>query len=232
MERHVLVGHHRRYYKLVHKTRELIQSGVVGNLVAVNGQWNVRKHTEYFAPNWRRKWQAGPILTNLIHELDLLRYICGEIASLSAETSHQVMHAEKEDAAALVLRFDSGALGTFILSDQTPSPWGWETATGENAAFPRSAQNACKFMGTKACLDFPNLTLWRYPDSDGSWHDAMQPESIDIALGDAYIAQCAHFCAVIQGRETPRISAQDATNTLRATLAVFEAAKSGKRILL
>jgi predicted dehydrogenase len=31
---------------------------------------------------------AGPILTNLIHEIDLLRFICGDIDSVSAHVTH------------------------------------------------------------------------------------------------------------------------------------------------
>lgn len=230
--RHVLVGHHRRYYPQVHRAREIIRGGVLGNLVAVSGQWGVRKHEDYFAPDWRKNWQAGPILTNLIHEIDSLRYICGEIASICAETSNAVQNFEKEDAAALVMRFENGALGTFILSDRVCSPWAWEFATGENPAFPRSAQNAVRFMGTKASLDFPNLTLWRHENCRGSWNDKIAAEPLELELGDAFIRQIEHFGAVIRGMQQPRISAGDATRTLKATLAVYEAADEGRRVVL
>lgn len=228
---HVLVGHHRRYYPMVHKARELVQSEALGELVAVTGQWTVQKADAYFMPDWRKTREAGPVLTNLIHEMDTLRFICGEVASISAETS-SIRGFTKEDAAALTVRFENGALGSFLLSDATPSPWAWEFATGENPAFPRSGLNACRFMGTKACLDFPNLTLWQHAPGEAGWNHLMEPTEMPMPLGDAFAAQCAHFCAVIRGDETPRITAQDATKTLQATLAVFEAAESGKRALL
>lgn len=228
----VLVGHQRRYYQQMRKTRELVQSGALGQLVAVHGQWNVRKNDSYYEADWRKKWQAGPILTNLIHEIDALRFICGEIKSLSAETSHSVNGFEKEDAAGLLMRFESGALGTFSLSDQTLSPWGWEFATGENAAFPRSGQNAIRFMGTKASLDFPNHMLWHAGDNSPDWTSALQSESTPFVFEDAYIAQIEHFCAVIRGEEKPISDAADATRSLRATLAVYDAADSGQRVLL
>lgn len=227
---HVLVGHHRRHYPVLHKARELVQEGVLGRLVAVCGQWNVKKPPAYFEPDWRKRREAGPVLTNLVHEMDSLRYICGDVASISAETSSDILGYEKEDAAALVFRFASGALGSFVLSDQTPSPWAWEFATGENSAFPRSAQNACRFMGTKAALDFPNLTLWSHEIGEPDWNHPMTAQTIDVDLGDAFAAQCRHFCAVIKGDEAPRITGADAARTLQATLAVFEAAESGKRI--
>jgi predicted dehydrogenase len=58
------------------------------------------------------------------------------------------------------------------------------------------------------------------------------PEPIAAEFEDVYVAQCRHFCAVIQGSEQPRITALDATKTLRATLAVFEAADKGTEIRL
>ncbi|MEK6217430.1 MAG: Gfo/Idh/MocA family oxidoreductase, partial [Boseongicola sp.] len=70
---HVLVGHHRRYYPQVEKARELVQSGALGKIVTVSGQWCLKKHDEYYDPDWRKRWQAGPVLTNLIHEMDCLR---------------------------------------------------------------------------------------------------------------------------------------------------------------
>ena len=231
-KRHVMVGHHRRYYAQVHKAREIIQSGELGQLVAVSGQWTVRKNANYYDPDWRKNWVAGPILTNLIHEIDTLRYVCGEIASISAEISNGVMNFEKEDVAAMVMRFESGALGTFVVSDQATSPWAWEFSTGETPAFPKTGQNSVRFMGTKAALDFPNLALWHHGDGAPDWNHAINPDEIPLELGNAYARQIEHFCAVILGNEKPRITARDATETLRTTLAVFDAAHSGKRVML
>ena len=91
---HVLVGHQRRYYPCAEKARDIIQSGQLGTLMAVIGQWTARKDDPYYAPEWRREVEAGPILTNLIHEIDLLRFICGDITTVSAEITH---HDQKCD---------------------------------------------------------------------------------------------------------------------------------------
>ena len=231
-KRHVLVGHHRRYYSLTHRARNIIQSGELGQLVAVSGQWTLRKADAYYDPDWRKKWEAGPVLTNLIHEMDLLRYICGEIESISAEVSHSVRNWEKEDAVAMIMRFVSGAIGTFILSDQATSPWAWELGTGETELFPKTGQNSMRFMGTRAALDFPNLALWHHGDEVPNWNHVISPNPIELELEDAYALQIAHFAAVIADRERPIITAADGTMTLRTTLAVFEAASMGHRVIL
>lgn len=228
----VLVGHHRRYYERVEKAKAIIEDGTIGQLVAVVGQWTMRKHDDYYDSAWRRQWQAGPILTNLIHDMDSLRYLCGEVSEVVARANNQVLGHEKEDTAAAIITFASGVLGTFLLSDQTASPWSWERATGENAAFPATAQNAVKFMGTKGSLEFPNLTLWHHDGTPADWLHPMQSMHIATELEDAYIKQVDHFADVILGRAEPRASAVDATETLKATLAVLESSQHAQPVRL
>lgn len=230
--RHVLVGHQRRYYPQVERARAIVQGGELGQLVAVSGQWTLRKPDDYYAPDWRKRWQAGPVLTNLIHDMDCLRYICGEVESVQADVSNAVHGWEKEDAAALVIRFENGALGSFIISDQTTSPWSWEMALGENRSIPASGQNALRFMGREGSLEFPNLTLWRNDGAPCDWTRPVLREEIQLDAADPYIAQLSHFTQVIRGEDTPRIDAADAARTLAATVAVLESARSGERVLL
>jgi len=230
--REVLVGHHRRYYRMIQKVRELIRGGGLGQLVGISGLWAVRKPDAYYEPDWRKQRSSGPVLINLIHEIDLLRYLCGELVSISAKTRRGLRSHPKEETAAVLLEFVDGAVGTFLLSDVAPSPWTWEQAVGENPDFPKSAQNVYRFIGSKAALDFPNLVLWQHGDDHRDWIHEISPEPIAVEFEDPYVAQCRHFCAVINGNEQPRITALDAAKTLRATLAVFEAADKGAEIRL
>ena len=228
----VLVGHQRRYYPCATTARDIVQSGRIGTLMAVGGQWTTRKDDDYYAPQWRRDIKAGPILTNLIHEIDLLRFICGDIISVSAEITHRDQNFAKEDAVALSLKFASQAVGSFLLSDRTPSPWTWEMALGENVKFPKTGMNAIRFLGTGGALEFPNLTLWRHGEENGNWHHEIRPEVIDTPFIDAYVAQCTHLCAVARGLEEPVIDALNGSKSLAATLAAARAAADGVRINL
>ena len=229
---HVLVGHQRRYYPCAAEAREIIAQGRIGKLMGVTGQWTTRKDDDYYNAAWRRDVKAGPILTNLIHEIDLLRFICGDIATVSAEVTHHDQEFDKEDAVAISMKFVNSAVGTFLLSDRTPTPWTWEMALGESVRFPKTGQNAIRFLGTEGALDFPNLTLWSHADSDGDWHDEITAEQIKTAFVDAYIAQCRHLCAIVRGTETPIIDARNGSKSLAATLAAASSAASGRRVIL
>jgi predicted dehydrogenase len=215
----------------------MIADGALGQLIGMTGQWNAKKDTPYYEPDWRKDAKAGPVLTNLIHEMDLLRYICGDIVSVSAEVTNHNQNFDKEDAVAISLRFANQAVGTFLLSDRTPSPWTWEFGIGESDRFPKSGQNSIQFLGAEAALEFPNLVLWRHDISagdqnGGDWGDVISDTPIATDFIDAYQAQCTHLCAVVRGEEQPRITASDATKSLMATLAVMESARSGQRVTM
>jgi len=229
--RHALIAHQRRYYPQVEQARDIVQGGAIGQLVGVSGLWAVRKHQEYYAADWRKRWPASPILTNLVHELDYLRYICGPILAITAEVNNAVLGYEKDDTAATIISFANGAIGTFLMTDQADSPWSFEQATGENALFPPTGENVIRFVGTKGGLDFPNLRLWT-SDGDPQWMTPMSARDMPNVLGDAYVRQLDHFADVMTGKAAPRIDARDGAGSLAATLAVFDSARTHGRVIL
>lgn len=74
----VLVGQHRRHNPFVKKAKQIIESGALGKLTVSSFHYMIYKNDEYFDVEWRRKKGAGPILVNLVHDIDLLRYLLGE----------------------------------------------------------------------------------------------------------------------------------------------------------
>jgi predicted dehydrogenase len=118
-----LVGHHRRYLEVVQRARRLIQEGSLGTLVAASVIWATRKPDDYFKMSWRTKQGGGPLLINAIHEIDLLRYLCGEVSSVGGIVSNAMRGFEVEDTAAAMFQFANGCLGTLICTDAGFSPW-------------------------------------------------------------------------------------------------------------
>lgn len=221
----LLVGHHRRYHPVVDTTRSLIADGALGKLVAVSGVWAQRKPNDYFNAAWRRAQGGGPVLINLIHDIDLMRTVCGEIEAITAASSSAARGFAVEDTVAVIMRFSGGALGTFMLSDATASPWGWEAGSGDNPTLPYNGENSLRLMGTAGSLDFPQLRLWRYRNvNTGNWTETIYSERLQVPLVDPLGLQLRHFLRVIRGEERPKVSGDDATRTLAATQAVAEAA--------
>ena len=225
----VLVGHHRRHNPINSRDRSILQEGRLGRVVTANVMCTVLKPDAYFDAAWRRQPGGGPVLINLIHEIDMLRFLCGEITEVQALSSNAVRGFAVEDTAAAVLRFASGALGTVVLSDAAASPWCWDFCAAEQDQYPRQDVQSHFIAGTHGSLSLPDLALWNYR-GERSWHAEMTLEKTFVHKADAYSRQLQHFAAVIEGREAPLCSAVDGLRTLQATLAVAEAARSGQAV--
>ena len=225
----MLVGHHRRHNPIIKTARETVAGGKLGQLTAVVGLWLLKKPDDYFEVAWRREAGGGPLLINLIHDIDNLRFVCGEIVEVQARTSNKVRGFAVEDTAALLLRFANGALGTVTVSDATPAPWSWELTAGENAVYPRQDQPCYVFAGTNGSLSVPTMELWSYGQNPG-WHAPLARKPVELAGCDPLVEQLRHFVAVIAGREQPLISVEDAMGTLAVVEAVSEAARTGQRV--
>ena len=227
----MLVGHHRRYNPIIEKAREIVQGGGIGRLTAVTGLWLVKKPDPYFDVAWRRQPGGGPILINLIHDIDMLRFIAGEITAVTAFTASAARGFPVEDSAAIALRFANGAVGTMTISDAVAAPWNWELTSREYAMYAPADENCLMFAGTEGALTVPKLELWRYPGAKG-WTSPLARESLGAPPADPQARQIHHFCQVIRGAARPRIDGADGTRTLAATLAVKRAAETGTPVLL
>jgi predicted dehydrogenase len=232
---HILVGHQRRFSSLVEKARDIITGGELGRLVGVNITWALLKPGSYYEGpmSWRKEKGGGPILLNLIHEIDNLRYLCGEIDEVYAMVSNKIRNFPVEDTASITLRFKSGAVGTIFLTDCSPSLTSWEGTTGENPLLYSDFGNCYNFFGTEASLLFPQMKRRYYADpAKTGWNYPMTEQGYKIAREDPYVKEFSHFCRVIQGREIPRISGEDGKRTLEATLAIKRSGETGQPVRL
>ena len=225
----MLVGHHRRHSPLIHEAKAIVASGAIGRVTAVNGLCWFLKPQDYFDAAWRRQPGAGVVLINLIHVIDDLRNICGDLASVQALQANAVRGFAVEDTAAILLRFRSSALGTISISDTVAAPWSWELTSGEDKAFPGTDQSCYLIGGTEGSVSVPRLELWRHA-GDKAWWGPIRAERRILPEQDPLVLQLRQFCRVVRREEPPLLGGREAMKTLEATLAVKESATTGKAI--
>lgn len=228
----LVAGHHRRCHPFVAEARARLR--LIGRPVALSGIWSLRKHAAYFDVPWRRVPGAGPVMTNLSHELDLLRVLAGEIEAVSCLASTAARGLAVEDSAAIALRFRSGALGSVAISDAGASPWAFEAATGENPDIPASGEDCLRISGTEGALAFPSLTLWR-ADGEAEWRRPLRREPVPARPPlDPLAEQLSRFARIAGGRSDPAseglASGADGRATLAATLATLLSAARGRPV--
>jgi predicted dehydrogenase len=227
-----LVGHHRRYLAAIQDAKQRIAGGELGELVAASVVWATRKPDPYFDTAWRTQAGGGPLLINAIHEIDMLRHLCGEIAAITGMTSNARRGFAVEDSAAASFAFANGCLGTLICTDAGFSPWTIEQGTQENPNFAFTGQSAYRVIGTKGSLEMPVLRHWgaKIPGDIG-WDRPIIATDIHVPWHDPYIAQLEHFQRMIRLDEPAMVCVRDGANTLAATLAVAQSAAEGRRCM-
>lgn len=244
----ILVGHHRRFHPSLSVAREAILQGRIGTITAVSGLWTAKKGDDYFrAAGWRASRSAGggPIWTNFVHDVDAVHFLTGSrivrvwATSTPPRRSHQGVVAPEdavEEGAAVMAQLSNGAVCSFIVSDNTASPYGWESATADNPLYAGAevSIDTYRIMGTHGTLSIPNDVLWTYDAEEAarrgveiSWNMPMSREVLDVPAGIPFKRQAQHLARVVRGAEEPLCSGDDGLAAVRVCEAILEALKAG-----
>lgn len=235
----VLVGHHRRFNPYLLAAKRCVDSGSLGKIIAVQGSWCLQKVDPYFdgIGEWRRsRANGGVVLINLIHEVDLLQYLLGPIVTVSAFEAQKTREHDAEEGAAVILRFESGTIGTFILSDCVPSPWAFEVGTGENPMIPQvekdeGAGGFYRLMGTRASLSVPDLTRWSYDGGKQGWTEILTKEELMLDREIVpFDEQMKHFVGVVRGDQEPSCTGEEALRAMVVCEAIKRSMSTGKQM--
>ena len=120
--------------------KRAIDGGKLGDVLFAAGSVRWYRPPEYYsASRWRGTWAldgGGALMNQGIHTVDVLLWLLGPIARVSARTATRLHAIEVEDTALALLEFDNGAMGTI------------EATTAAYPGFPRRIE----ITGTKGSL--------------------------------------------------------------------------------
>lgn len=230
----MLIGHHRRFSSKLIKLKEVISSGVIGDLIGINMFYMIAKDRQYFKEQWRLTKGGGPILINGIHDIDTLRFITGlSIQSIYAAKRNSIRNNPVEDSAAVLMETVEGPIVNFFLSDGVPSPWSYDLNAKENMKFFHFDDDCYQFFGTKGSLAFPSMKLYYYEDDQFGWEYPLKVRTFDIEDNDPMTDELKHFVDMLRNDDVePLVTGEDALETLRVTLAIKESAEKSQKIEL
>src|SRR5918999_1171810 len=96
--------------------KRMIDDGELGAPVMIAGRVRWYRPPEYYSGSrWRGTWAldgGGALMNQAIHTVDLVQWMFGPVARVSAAVATRVHKIEVEDTAAAVIEFTSGAIGT------------------------------------------------------------------------------------------------------------------------
>jgi predicted dehydrogenase len=203
---------------------DLIQEGRLGRPILGEAlvRW-YRPQSYYDSSEWRGtvELDGGALMNQAIHTIDLLRWLMGDVSSVSGATATLTHRMEAEDTGVAALRFASGALGLVAATTSA-----WPGVREElNLFFERGAIG---LRGTE-------VSRWEVEGVPAPASEASEGggESNPTAIGfGGHLRQWRDILeATTSGRE-PAITGDDTMATLALVLAVYESNRTGRAVNL
>lgn len=180
----LLVGFMFRFHPGLQKIKTWLDAGAIGAPLSARAHWG-----EYL-PDWH-PWEdyrngyaaradlGGGVVRTLSHPLDYLLWLLGDADVTAAATSKMGLNLEVEDCADILLRFESGALGSVHL-DYVQRPPG----------------HTLEITGSEGLVrwDFTDSAARRFDAHRQSWETFDPPHDFD--RNDMFLAEMRHFLAV------------------------------------
>ncbi|MEW5814275.1 MAG: Gfo/Idh/MocA family oxidoreductase [Spirochaetota bacterium] len=166
------MGYHRRLSPLTQYAKTLLSDGKLGDLVLaesdyfhyIPGDWDI------WAWAGKKNIAGTPIHGGTGHNIDLLRYFCGEVAEVECFRDIKMprkIQVETEDIAIINLRFESGILGRvgLFLGPILPFTFtlrlfGTQGSVDNNRVWLNTIPRFYDFGFEQDCLRLPKSWIW------------------------------------------------------------------------
>jgi len=186
----LMVAQVARFSPAVIKMRELVASGVLGDIALVHSDF------VFNGLDPSRSWLydrtlagGGPIFDVGVHCLDSLRYVLqDEVVGLRSLTQPRPTQTRTESSAVLALAFSKGALGTLSCSFATGLHWSLLRLSGSR--------------GNLSCSDFTRGHITAQVELELAGEEGpSRKERFTFEVGDLYTAEIDHFSqAILENR--------------------------------
>lgn len=206
--------------------RDAIHKGALGKIVLVEAYVKWFRSQEYYdSGGWRGTWAldgGGALMNQGVHTVDMLQWVMNSpVESVLAQTATLAhKRIEVEDVAQALLKFRNGAMGTIIAT------------TAAAPGFPERLE----VTGTKGTIIVEKDQV-TFRDIQGEEKKSQTASDTLVGAADpkaitnrGHVLQLQDFCrSIIAGRET-MIPGTEGRKPLEIILAIYESAKSGKRV--
>lgn len=210
----LFIGHVVRFFPSYVDIGRKVAEGVIGD-VAVAHTKRAGSHPGR-AKSWYNDQAGGVIMDLMIHDIDFLRALIGEVKSVYAINRK----TDRIDYALVTLRFHSGVVANL------ESFWG----------YPGPFTTAVEIAGTKGIMAFDSektasLRIQKQASSTSGGAPFVAVPS-DPSMYDPYFCQLAHFLDCIHSGSEPSVTAEDACKAVEIAFAAGESIRTGEPVVL
>ncbi len=209
------VGHQRRRQASNRALRRLLDEGVLGRVVQIEGNFSqaIGFSSRFTAGMWRATPAETPggSLTNLgIHHVDTFQYLLGRVVRVAAFARRVVLTGvEIDDTTAILFEFASGSLGYLGTSWVHASPGVALTVHGTDAQVWSEGDGA-------------RLLVQRRGETER--------RAVELPPGDPIVEELREFAACARQRTRPEVSGEEGTANVAVLEAIVESAAIGRAV--
>ena len=202
------------------KVREAVRGGKLGKLVLGDcyQKW-YRAHSYYASAGWRATWEldgGGCLMNQGVHGVDLIQWIMGKAARVSAHARHLTRNIPVEDTVVAIVEWANGALG---IMEATTSNY-----PGLDMRMEISGDD-----GT-IVVDGGAITRWAIEgEEEGATGEAAGGASAD-PLAITSVGHTAHIedlCRCIRENREPLVPGREARNAVEIIKAIYLSSREG-----
>lgn len=212
-----------RYGPGLAAVKALIASGVGGTpyVASLETHWN--RGAGYYDNPWRGTWageNGGAVLGHAIHSHDLLCYVFGPVARLSALAATRVNQIETEDCAVIQFAMANGALATSSVTlgaanDTSRLRFCFEGFTAESGSQPYT----------------PAEDRWQFIARDPSRQDEIDRIVAGAASASpGFVGFFASLADAINGAPGHEVTVQDGRRSIELVTAIYHAVRSRQAV--
>lgn len=207
--------------------KKAIDGGRLGKILQADAYVKWWRSAEYYSRPIKGSWAVeggGALINQAVHQVDVLRYLCGDVAELFGFWQLGALHKiESEDVVCTLLKYASGATG--VIQSST--------------AFWPGYSERIEIHGTKGTcvLTGDKLTAWDVQNDEGEpapvekevMSGASDPMAIPLTPFERQFTDFAEACR--KGVD-PLVSGEEGYKALEIVLSVYESCKTGQKIRL
>ena len=193
------VGFNRRFLPAIAHLKRMIDEGVLGTVINVEGNFSGAFGLSYTSDAWRASdadAPAGGLTAMGIHVIDIFVHLLGPIESVQAQAFRRVEGVQIHDTVNVVVRFASGLPG--YLTTMMATPWIWRL----------------QIFGTEAWAQMRSdraLEVQRVVEADDRYLDRV-PEVISFPPCNTEREELEAFGRALRGGERFPVEAHQVTN--------------------
>ena len=207
--------------------KRMLNHGELGKPVMIAGRVRWYRPPEYYSGSkWRGTWEldgGGALMNQAIHTVDLVQWMFGPVARVSAAVATRVHEVEVEDTAAAVIEFTSGAIGTL------------EAATSLFPGYPRRLE----ITGSEGTIVLEDDKIVRR-DLRGATAataaaaaDMPPPENVAspvVSDASAHQRVIEDFIRAIRDNTLPATDGREARRSVELVETIYAAARKGRAL--